>query len=313
MYAERDPRAAFYALRWQRHKLHPTEALRMAVHAGLTDPEDQDHGQLAGDTIMQLAADRGLDVEGSPFESAMHHAALADLIVTVLRDTGPSWGHPVDVDIHGAKWQSGAYVEPSGVRLRRVLLLNRWSFDRKNEETHSWRSLGEVCAYRLPMTMTVVLLGQSRDGKHHGPWSKGFLHPIARTLRIRKRSGQSFNGYKTAWREEMGNISRDKWLDTMKADGVMPDILFDVNVEVPFKETVSKIRQLAATKLRRIQKMEALPELNPSACWGITPCMFLQACWSFQEPSERLGFTPLTQIRPLPEPLPQDSPVEVVE
>lgn len=294
---DRDPRAAYYALRWQRDKIHPTEALRLCVNEGLMDPEDQDHGQLAGDTMMQLARDRGLDVDGSRYHAALHHAALADMIVTVLR-SGGVWARPEDRMAFGINWQSGCFVDPSGVRLHRILLADRWSPDREKAERHSWRTIGEICAYGLPMTITVVLIGQRRDGRHSSPWSKGFLHPISRALRIRKRSGEKFDGnWKPIWREEHNHISRDKWLDAMKADRVMTDLVFDVKQEVPCPEAVSKIGRLSANKLQRLSDMQEPPEPNPSQCWGVSPCQFVDACWGFQEPSARLGFT---EILPLP-------------
>lgn len=270
--------------------MHPNEVLRQAVDAGLLT-EESDFGQLAGDTVMTLATERELAVEGSQYTCAMHHAALADLIVTVLRARMPKLGRPEDRVTKTLTWVSGVYVEASGVRLRRVVLVDRWSKERELAESHSWRALGEMSVYGMPMTLTVVLIGQRREGKHHSPWSKGFLHPVSRTLRIKKRDGESFGGNWTpCWREEQDWLSRDKWIDTMRADHVLNDVVFDVDLDLPHPMMMDKVKRLAESKLKAIALTQELPEPRISQCDWPVPCEFRDCCWSFREPSERTGF-----------------------
>jgi hypothetical protein len=290
---DRDPRAAYYALHWEPNRLHPSEILRRAVDEGVMS-EEADPGQAAGDHVMTLAAERGLDIEGSGlYDTAVHMAALGDLITTILRTEKPAYARPEDRTVKSVTWRSGAFVEPSGVRLRRVVIVDRWNKDREMNETHSWRTLGEQSAYGLPMTLTIVLVGQRRENRHHSPWSKGWLHPRSRNLRLRKRSGEGFGGdWVQCWREEQENISRDKWIDQMHADGVMPDVLFDVDIPAPCPELASKIGKLAEKKLTELAGYTEPPEPRISGCFWPTPCAFRESCWTFTEPSLKTGFIP---------------------
>jgi hypothetical protein len=290
---DRCPRAAHWSQSWESNLLHPNEALRRAIEEALLHDGD-DPGQYAGDSIMTMAAERGLDTSGNKYECAMHNAALADIIVTVLRSGGP-WARPEDRKVKSFTWVSGVFVEPSGTRLSRVICVDRWNDERKLSEMHAWRTLGEQAAYGLPMTLTVVLVGQRREGRHHSPWSKGFLHPRSRNLRIAKRSGEKFDGnWIQCWREEQENISRDKWLDAMRADGVMHDVLFDVEVPAPDPAFMSKIGRLAERKMEAITGAKEIPPPNISVCDWPTKCQFATSCWEFTEPSERTGFIAIT-------------------
>jgi hypothetical protein len=246
---------------------------------------------------MTLAAERGLDIEGSGvYPIALHTASLADLVTTLLR-CGDLRARPEDKTVGSVNWVSSAYLGASGVRLHRVLLVSRWSSDRAKAERYSWHTLGEQSVYELPMTIHVVVLGQRRDGKYHGSFSKGWLHPHGRMLRIRKRSGESFSGRWTiAWREEQDTISRDKWSETMEADGVMEDSMFEIECEPPSQKMSSEIRLLAENKLRQIQEYKRVPDMNPSSCFWPTPCQFVGCCWQFLKPSERNGFVPVSQL-----------------
>jgi len=240
---------------------------------------------------MTLAADRGLDVTGSPYESAVHHAALSDIIVTVLRERKAPYTRPADAKGKSLTWVSSAFLAASNVRLEAVLLVDRWNEDRKWSVLHSWRVLGECAFYEQPMTLTVVLVGQRREGKHSSPWSKGWLHPRSRTLRIRKRTGEGFGGeWKPVWREEADHLSRDLWLDTMREDGVMPDVVFDIDVPAPCPEYAAKVRHLAEKKVTALHSTVEKPDPNISVCSWPTKCPFLDCCWEFHEPSEASGF-----------------------
>lgn len=295
---DRCPRNGFWSSQWQRQKLHPNDILRRAVDAGLMSTEE-DPGQSAGDEVMTLCADRGLDISGTGlYQIAMHNAALADIVVTLLR-SGHRWERPADTTVNTVNWESSVYLDPSGLRLHRVILVDRWSDERKLAERHSWRTAGEIAAYELPMTLHIVLIGQRRDGKHVSPWSKGWLHPKSRGLRIRKSSGEGFGGnWIACWREEQDTISRDHWVEAMKRDGVIPDVLFKVDVQPPCAEIIAKWKRLAEKKLVQIQTTTETPDPCPSQCWWPTPCQFAECCSQYTIPSEKNGFIALSQVSP---------------
>jgi len=290
--SDRCPRAGFYSRDWEFSRIHPTEILRRAVDVGLMSEED-DPGQTAGDYVMTLAAERGLDIEGSGvYPIALHNAALADLVTILLRALEPPWARPEDRTVQGVSWASSAFLDPSGVRLHRVLIVDRWSDERSKAEQYSWKSLGEQSVYELPMTIHVVVIGQRRNGKHIGPFSQGYLHPRSRTLRIRKRTGEGFSkDWTRVWREEQDTISRAKWIDQINEDGVMQDAIFTLDCDPPPIKLASEIRALAESRMRQIQETKKAPGMNISQCWWPTACAFRHCCWvSHQEPSERTGF-----------------------
>jgi hypothetical protein len=285
---DRCSRAGFFSRDWELSRLHPTEILRRSVDAGLMS-EESDPGQAAGDHVMTLAADRGIDIEGSGvYPIALHCAALADIVTTLLRSGSP-WARPVDKVLESSNWSSSAYLDQSGLRLHRVLLVDRISDERTKAEKLGWKTLGEQAIYDLPMTIHVVVLGQRRSGKYHGVFSKGFLHPRSRTLRILKRSGESFGKeWSVAWREDHDTISRDKWIDQMQEDGVLDDCLLEIDCNPP--DVSSEIRRLAESKLLKIGRQKEIPDPNISQCWWPVPCQFSGACSRFTVPSEREGF-----------------------
>lgn len=288
---DRCSRSAFLAKDWERERVSTTAALYQAIEAGLEYEGDEDPGQIAGDTVMTIATERGLETsQKDQYGQAIHLCTLADILTFFLR-VGAPWEHPEDVKLGKGVWESSAYLDPSGTRLRRIVIVDRWSEDRKRAESHSWRSIGEVVAYDLPMTQTVLVTGQHREGRRHSPWSKAWLHPVNNSLRMRKRSGEEFGGkWRPIWREEM-EFSREKWIDAMTDDGIIGDVVFEVEVPVPDGAAKSKIGRLMEKKMAEIRETVTLPDPRPSVCDNpIEPCQFRDACWNFTLPSERNGF-----------------------
>jgi hypothetical protein len=92
-----------------------------------------------------------------------------------------------------------------------------------------WRAGG----VRLAGDDDGLVIGQQRDGRHSAPWSRGYLHPVGnQNLRFRKRDGSGLAGagWKSVYREDVDHLSRDKWIDAMEADGVLADVMFDVDM-----------------------------------------------------------------------------------
>lgn len=287
---DRCSRFAFLGKTWERNRVSPLFALYAAIEDGLTYEGEEDPGQFAGDCFMTTCAERGLNVTISDlYGSGLHHASLADMLTFVLRSGAP-WARPETAEVGGLVWEPSCFMDTSRERLRRIVLVDRWASDREYEESLSWRSLGEVCAYGLPMIQTIVIIGQSREGRRHGPWSKAWLHPVNSALRMRKRSGKGFDGqWKPIWREET-EFSREKWLDAMTSDGVLQDALFEVEVPVPPEKVRSNIRQLAEKKMAEIEATTVPPDPRLSVCFSPTACEFSECCPRWVMPSIKGGF-----------------------
>lgn len=295
---DRCQRSAHYSLNWDSPRLTPNEVLRRAVDEGLVSFED-DPGDLAGSRVMELFSMRQIETKQCQlYDLGLHFATLADILVTVLRKK-MTYERPEDGVIGNHAWTSGAWLDGDGTRLRVLRIVDRMTEERLASEKHSWSVIGEHAAYGMPVTMTVVVIGQQRDGKHLSPWARGYLHTVGtQNLRFRKRDGSGLAGagWKSVYREEADHLSRDKWIDSMQADGVMQDVMFDVDIPLLPKEALAKIKNLAEKKLNRIHSVKETPELSPSQCDWPTPCGYRLACWQFQKPSERLGFLPVTGL-----------------
>ena len=299
---DRCARAPFLARTWERRIMHPTAVLYRAIEDGLTYTGDEDCGTHAGDSVMTLAVNRGLDTPQSDlFGLANHLAALADFITWLLRPSGAPWSRPADVKVGQEPWESSVFLNEAGTRLKRVVLVDHWSDERELSEAHSWRSTGECAAYGMPMDQTILLIGSNRSGRRHGPFSKAWAHPVSKKIRMRKRDGKGFDGAWIPTFREDWDGSREGWLDAMTEDGVLEDAVF--HVEVPIHDESKKIVRLAEKRLVEIKATERVPDPQPSQCDNpLSPCQFRSACWSFQPPSIQSGFIRKCDITLRPEP-----------
>lgn len=275
--------------------------MRRSIRAGLISTRS-DFGECAGEESLALGAEPGLDSkQHNLYDQVIHLGSISDIVCHALRKTGETpWMIPDPVMLgDGPTWHSAAFLAPDGSHLRRVCLVSGWSDDRHFSEARSWFSLGEVCAYNLPMKQAVVVLGAHRDGKRHGHWSKAVLHPVNKKLRFRKRTEIS-SGFKDSWvpifREDRDEILTSTWLQSMLDDGVLQDSLFTVDIPVPNKEARQRILDLTSRKLERVLKMKALPEQNLSTCDFPVPCSFRSNCHKNEEPSGRFGFVRIDQL-----------------
>jgi hypothetical protein len=288
------PRAAYWRRLWMRAKLDATEMLQAGIRAGVLSGRT-DFGECAGEECYGFGVEPGLetthyDVHGE----VCHLAAIADVVTTALRkaqDLPWKIPEPVRLSAEGPLWSSGAFLDPSGNHLRRVVLASAWNDDRHYSECRSWFSLGEVCAYGLPMQQAVIVLGQSRDGKRHGPWAKGLRHPLNKKLRFRKKSfvAEGFkSSWQPVWREDFDEITTQEWLQAMLDDGVLQDACFTVKIDVPEKAARQRIVDLAARKLEKLEKIKTLPDLQLTGCDWPVPCIFRAPCHAGREPQKGL-------------------------
>ena len=279
-------RKGYWARDWERQKLDAAEMLQRAIASGVMEADRQDFGEVAGEEIMWLAESRGLETKSHQvYDSAIHHACLADILTTAIRKPSEApWTRP---DPLGGGWVSGAFLDPSGSYLRRIVLATSWSDERHYSEIRSWHSLGEIAQYGLPMQQVVLILGVQRDGKRHSPWTKGLLHPQNRKLRFRKAGGGPFKEtWERIWREDHGEIDRMDWLQGMLDDDILRDVCFKVEIPIPGATELERLRDMAQRKLDRLAGMAKLPDPQLSTCDWPLPCVFQRECHAGSAPSE---------------------------
>jgi hypothetical protein len=300
-------RKGYWMQQWHRHKMQPNDMLRRALTLALTT-ERKDFGELAGETIMELGANPGMDTTTHKiYDAVVHHAALADVLVSAIRQpVGLPWGIPPPESLKGLEWTSSALIEPSGERLRSLVLASSWNDDRQIAEKRSWHALGEASVYNLPMTMIVLVLGRHLGGRRHGAWTRGFLHPFSKELRFRKRNKSSYESFndkwEQIWREDHAEIPVGKWLGAMMHDNVLHEICFRIEIARPDPVVRKRILEMAARKIERLSRWMIPPEPSLSVC-DRPPCPFRGCCWSEEpyEPNERRGFVPVESVKPLSE------------
>lgn len=261
----------------------PIQMVHQAVREAMVEPERNDWGELAGETIMTLSADRGLETTDSVnlYRCALNHAAIADIVSTAMRKPDDrAWSIPKPPS---STWYTSALIDPTGSHLRRFIAVSHWNEDRELFERRSWFCLGEVAQFKLPMKMVIAVLGHMSGGRRTGYWTKALLHPQRSSLRFKRRSRGTIEGFKETWlpiyREEHAEIERQKWLQAMYEDGVLQESLFVVDVPVPGATELQKITELAKRKLEALQRLSVLPDPQLSTCLDpIAPCPFRVCC-----------------------------------
>ena len=288
----------FWDRDWERSKIDFYELLQEGIREGVTTTRE-DVGQAAGDRIMEISANRNIvSDQHDLYSQVVHYCSIADIVSTALRKpTDAPWGFPDPQTLpNGQTWRSGAYLAPDGAKLRRVVLATNWSDERHYSEARSYYSLAEACVYGLPMQEAVIVLGASRDGRRHGYWSKGLMHPVNKRLKFRKKHDveKAFkSSWKVAFREDHDEISTKEWLDALYSDGVFSDICFSVEIPVPEKAARQRIIDLAARKLDIMYALKEPPLPNLSTCDWPTSCAHKGHCHASLPPSSKHGFVEL--------------------
>ena len=292
---ERCNRLGIWCRDWEKSAPDANEMLQRAIMAGLTT-DGKNHGQIAGEECFSMGPTCGLQTcATSVHDQVVHLSSLGDILVTALRkpQEGP-WMPAGEVQLgEGPIWVSNAFLNQSGDQLRRIVTVSAWNDDRHFHECRTWASLGEVCAFNLPMKIGICVVGPRRDGKHHGHWTQAYRHPVNRTIKFRKKNNPEI-GFKSSWeriwREDFDEISTTTWLEAMLGDGILPDVCFAVDLPVPAKEARQEILDLAARRLEEIWTTRTLPGKQLSTCDWPSVCPHRGHCMKGDPPSGRYGF-----------------------
>ena len=286
------PRRVVWSNRYQLPRVSLMGALYRAVDAGLRAEKDPERA--AESEFIGLASRPGLDVTGpNVYAIGFHHAKLAGILSVALRSAFPEPWKPVPdakLVLNGYPthpWRSACYDAGDGA-VRRVVLVDRWSDDRKAQEARSWRTIGEACALRKPILLTAVTIGGSKDGRRSSPWTRCYQHPKSRQYRFkRKTSTEDFGAtWKPIWREDAGFPTAD-WLTRMKKDGCMADVVDTLTVPMPTRRDayVQEMMRHAGDMQRWHERLGETPPMRLAGCYGWSPCVFLNVCHGSAAPS----------------------------
>ena len=299
------PRRKVWSERYQT-RVSLMAALYRSLAAGLKAENNPE--QAASGEMLAIASNPGLDLIGHDvYAVAIHYASLAGIVTQALRNAFPDpWSDFSDLDIESGthepiRWRSGLYNAGDGVP-RRLVLVDRWSDDRKAAEQRGWRTIGEAAAMGRSIAVTSIEIGASRDKRRISPWTRCYRHPRNDVFRFRRmNSDEDFSrAWKTVWREDSG-IPTAEWLKKMQHDGVL-DCVNTVVVPPPARSSAFLARIVEISG-----EMERAGENPPMRLAGCSdpihgPCAFLQVCHGNREPAVALlGFRrrerqPLVQL-----------------
>jgi hypothetical protein len=265
------PRRAVWSAKYENLRVTLIRALYVALNAGLlaeTDPE-----RAAENKFLELAASPGLDIEGeNVYAIAMSHAKLAGIVAAALRSTTTApWSLFPATDT----WESACYDMGDG-KPRRIVLVDRWSESRKQEEIYGWRTMGEVCSLGREVFITAVTIGPAKDKRRHSSWTRCYRHPQNFEYRFKLRNGKQFTAdWMPQWREDAGIPTAD-WLTRMHDDGCMTDLVHTMNVPVPTRKEayLTEMARLAGEMKPKVET----PPMRLAGCFGFNPCPFIHVC-----------------------------------
>lgn len=272
-------------------------ALYRALNAGLTAEKSPE--QAAQNELLAIASNPGLDIYGGAVYSiAVHYAWLAGVISQALRNAFPApwanWG--VEIPVHPSiSWRSGLYDAGDGIP-RRIVLVDKWSDDRKASEQRGWRTLGETVALGRSISVTAIEIGASRDKHRISPWTRCYRHPRNDVFRFRRlNSDEDFSqAWKAVWREDSG-IPTAEWLLKMQKDGVL-DCVQSISVKPPARtgDFLARMCEIAEEMKRSAEN----PPMRLAGCMDVVhgPCPFILVCHGSREPvlPEKYGFVKIS-------------------
>lgn len=295
-------RRGFFETEWKPQRLHPTVMVSQAMFSALSQTERSDVGELAGENVIEMCANRGLNLTHYDlYGIGVHHACIADILSTFLvwRQDAP-WRVVEPKVIGECQWTPSSLMDANGT-LHRIALVDHWNDGRELAELHSWKTTGDMAVFRAPMVLHVFVLGASRGGKRHSAWTKGLLHPKNRKLRFEKKHQKKVGFQDTwyqVWREDHDQITREQWLEAMDEDRCFDNLAITLPLTPPTPERASRVIEILKRKAERLSKIRQLPDPCYSACDGFTPCPFQSCCFGSEEstPEEVGNFLPIAAL-----------------
>lgn len=299
------PRRSVWQERYQLPRISVVGALYRALDAGLKASEHPDRA--AENQFMSLAARPGLAVVGRDVYSlAVHHAKLAAIVTLALRSAfrGPWSVFPAQDEVKVAQeeisWRSGLYDAGNGIP-RRIVLVDRWSDERRATELRSWRTLGETSILQRPILVTAVTIGASKDGRRHSAWTKCYRHPRNKVFRFKRKNGHEDFGanWNIEWRENSG-IPVEDWLTQMRKDDAIAEHV--QTEEAPQHPRSAAFRMEIGRmvhEMKRWKERSDSPPMRLSGCYAFTPCPFLDVCYGIRGATPDVyGFVPKISSAP---------------
>lgn len=266
-----------FSQKYEPKLITPLGLLYHSLNAAIISP---DPAQSAKDAAMRMAARREM-VTGdiNKFTTIRHLEALAGIIATAVQQ---KLGILTPLgEVNG--WDSALYRSSNNI-LHRIELVSHFDDDRLRACAHSWRVIGEMAALRSPINLVMIVIGAQRGGRRHSAWTRGLLHPVNKALRFAPRNAKKKgfgDTWNHAWREQHSEISTLEWLNQMKKDDVLDDLIHSRSIAYRHDDhrMIAAREEMFALSLRMSTATLTAP-MRRSACdeWG--GCPFANVCYS---------------------------------
>jgi len=240
------------------------------------------------------ASDPGLDIAPGidPYKLAMDWVACLETILTTLSRRPmvelfevPS--KPLD-KMH--EWSFLSFKDKHG-ELHRTVTVDHYNSDAVTKEMHSWYVFGDVSVAKKPMHLHFIEIGQTRDGRRHTPWCRGFSHiHIANRLKFQNKGAKPLKGdvWQSVWLSESTRWDAAAWCDQLDVDDVPNTLIHEVVIDPPKPDRIAEAIAHIRTESDQMQSWEASIE-NPSvvpmaraACHWPNDCSYLPICYGPQ-------------------------------
>ncbi len=251
-------------------------ALNDSLYAALAGNDPK----LGSERLLSWAANPGIDLSVSDvYSPVVHHSKLVELLATYILAI-EKCSVPPALDLKWGQFQPKSFLLPDG-RLRRIVLVDRWTPEREQLERFSWRTAADTAITNRPMLITAIVIGSARAGYRPSPWTTGYVHPQNGGIRVQRREGEFSDTWQKVYREQTSTQPLE-WLKIMQNDGAFEGRVVSVVEDVPpnREEVLEQLAEMAgeinAGSVRQ----------SRSSCYRFTPCPFLPACSTARMPPE---------------------------
>jgi hypothetical protein len=281
---------------WEILKFRPKRLLDACLRQGIMRiTQGEDAAAVAAAMraeFVQAAANPGMDTRrgDDPYRIAMDLCAMLETILRAAARMGlPALTESPVVRLNSAtEWSPLAFAAADG--LHRIITIDRWTEEDLARELHSWYVVGDMAATELPLTIHVIEIGQSRNGRRASPWARGWRHPTmrnAKRIRFAHKDGTTFKGWIPVYLADERDLDPAEWVDAMFTEGVAQAAWRTIPIAMPSAEQAAEtVRQILAEAARmsvliserRSCGWRELP-MSRAACDGMTPCGWQGACY----------------------------------
>jgi hypothetical protein len=243
--------------------------------------------------LLELAVEPGLDMVREPYKVAHDWAALVEII---LRYLGQRTIHKIQDEKLSNLFQLAVYTPTSwsdGERLHRWITVERWDSEALIRESHSWRTIGDIVAARMPMVLHAVEIGTQREGRRSSVWTRAWRHPAMRSLPI-KFVKPADTTWKPVYFVDQNEHSAAEWVALAGRERAFEAAVHETVVACPPNGICEDILAQIKEEAVAMSKMngatwQKLP-MSRGACDLFYPCPYQNICYdTSRTPIAKMG------------------------